>query len=94
MLWGDGFEVETLINVRIAMAGLKVSEVASFEERRIHGVSNLNAVSDGVRVLRTIARERRRHVNRRRPGLPDPATSRRPAAGPPHRDGKCPRRTA
>ena len=42
-LWGDGFEVETLINIRIAQAGLKVKEVASYEHSRIHGVSNLNA---------------------------------------------------
>jgi glycosyltransferase involved in cell wall biosynthesis len=57
-LWGDGFEVETLINVRIAKAGLRVAEVASFERNRLHGVSNLNAFSDGLRVLRTIAIER------------------------------------
>jgi glycosyltransferase involved in cell wall biosynthesis len=57
-LWGDGFEVETLINVRIAKAGLRVAEVASFERHRLHGVSNLNAFSDGLRVLRTIAIER------------------------------------
>lgn len=60
MVWGDGFEVETLINVRIAKAGLKVVEVGSYERDRVHGVSNLNAVSDGLRVLRTIAVERRR----------------------------------
>jgi glycosyltransferase involved in cell wall biosynthesis len=60
MLWGDGFEVETLINVRIAQAGLQVSEVPSFERRRGCGVSNLNAVSDGLRILRTIHAERRR----------------------------------
>jgi glycosyltransferase involved in cell wall biosynthesis len=60
MLWGDGFEVETLINVRIAKAGLQVSEVPSFERKRGYGVSNLNAVSDGLRVLRTIHAERRR----------------------------------
>lgn len=60
MLWGDGFEVETLINVRIAKAGLQVREVASFERRRGYGVSNLNAVSDGLRVLRTIQAERSR----------------------------------
>src|ERR1700735_2260050 len=29
MRWGDGFEVETLINVRIAKAGLGVAEVPS-----------------------------------------------------------------
>jgi len=61
-VWGDGFEVETLINVRVAGAGLRIIEVPSFEHRRIHGVSNLNAVSDGLRVLRTIARERRRFL--------------------------------
>ena len=60
MLWGDGFEVETLINVRIAKAGLRVSEVPSFERRRGYGVSNLNAVSDGLRILRTIHAERSR----------------------------------
>jgi glycosyltransferase involved in cell wall biosynthesis len=57
-LWGDGFEVETLINIRIAKAGLRVTEVASFERDRLHGLSNLNAFSDGLRVLRTIAIER------------------------------------
>jgi hypothetical protein len=57
MLWGDGFEVETLINVRIAKAGLRVMEVPSFESCRHYGASNLNAFSDGMRVLRTIRAE-------------------------------------
>jgi hypothetical protein len=57
-LWGDGFEVETLINVRVAAAGLAVAEVPSFEYPRIYGVSNLNAFRDGLRVLRTILYER------------------------------------
>jgi glycosyltransferase involved in cell wall biosynthesis len=56
-LWGDGFEIETLLNLRAARADLKITEVASFEHNRIHGVSNLNALTDGMRVLRTIARE-------------------------------------
>jgi glycosyltransferase involved in cell wall biosynthesis len=60
MLWGDGFEIETLINCRIAAAGLETVEVPSFEKLRIFGVSNLNAVSDGIRVLKTIVAERRR----------------------------------
>lgn len=55
--WGDGFEVETLINVRVAAHGLKIAEVCSYESHRLHGVSNLNAVTDGMRVLRTIRRE-------------------------------------
>ena len=59
-VWGDGFEVETLINIRVARAGLIVKEVASFEYSRIHGVSNLNAFSDGLRVLYTILSERYR----------------------------------
>ena len=59
-LWGDGFEVETLIHVRVAKAGLVVTEVPSFEHPRIHGVSNLNAFRDGRRVLRTILSERQR----------------------------------
>jgi glycosyltransferase involved in cell wall biosynthesis len=54
----DGFEVETLINVRIAKAGLVIHEVPSAEHPRIHGDSNLHAVRDGCRVLRTIMRER------------------------------------
>jgi glycosyltransferase involved in cell wall biosynthesis len=54
----DGFEVETLINIRIAKAGLRVAEVPSFEERRIHGQSNLKPLRDGWRVQRTIMRER------------------------------------
>lgn len=54
----DGFEVETLINVRIAKAGLQVAEVPSAEAERIHGVSKLHPVRDGLRVLRTIISER------------------------------------
>lgn len=53
-----GFEVETLINVRVAKLGLKVAEVPSFEGNRINGVSNLHPVRDGLRVLRVILRER------------------------------------
>jgi glycosyltransferase involved in cell wall biosynthesis len=65
--WGDGFEVETLINIRVAVAGLTVTEVPSFERPRIHGVSNLRTFSDGSRVLRTIVAERRA-VRRQGPG--------------------------
>ena len=58
-LWGDGFEVETLIHVRVAKAGLIVAEVPSFEHQRLHGASNLSAFRDGQRVLKTILSERR-----------------------------------
>ncbi|WP_211298532.1 glycosyltransferase family 2 protein [Kineococcus rhizosphaerae] len=59
--WGDGFEIETLINCRVAAAGLQIHEVPSVELRRIHGESNLHAVRDGIRVLRTILTERFQH---------------------------------
>lgn len=54
----SGFEVETLINIRAARAGLRVMEVPSFESDRLSGESNLHAYRDGVRVLRTIVAER------------------------------------
>jgi glycosyltransferase involved in cell wall biosynthesis len=58
MLWGDGFEIETVINTRIAKAGLDIREVKSHEYDRLHGTSNLNAVRDGMRVLKAICIER------------------------------------
>jgi hypothetical protein len=53
----DGFEVETLLNIRAARSGMKVAEVPSFERGRLHGLSNLRAWSDGLRVLRTVLSE-------------------------------------
>ena len=62
-----GFEVETLINLRIAVAGMKITEVASYEAARMSGESNLNTSRDGLRVLGVILREaRRRRVLRGR----------------------------
>ena len=65
-LWGDGFEIETLIHMRVAEEGLRVAEVPSFEHSRIHGVSNLHAASDGLRVLTIILVEHRRARSRHR----------------------------
>jgi glycosyltransferase involved in cell wall biosynthesis len=56
----NGFEVETLINIRAARASLIIHEVPSYEHQRRHGESNLNAWRDGLRVLRTIGAERLR----------------------------------
>jgi glycosyltransferase involved in cell wall biosynthesis len=56
-----GFEVETLMNIRAAEAGLCVHEVPSFEHARLHGVSNLRIVMDGRRIAKLIAREWRSH---------------------------------
>ena len=55
---GDGFEIETMMNVRALKAGLRVAEVPSFESPRIHGESNLRTIPDGWRVLKTIFKER------------------------------------
>ncbi|GAA1260179.1 hypothetical protein GCM10009609_23960 [Pseudonocardia aurantiaca] len=60
MIWGDGFEIETVLNCRVAAAGLKITEVPSMERERIFGQSNLRTFADGTRVLRTLAAERRR----------------------------------
>jgi glycosyltransferase involved in cell wall biosynthesis len=68
-----GFEVETLMNIRAAKAGLRIHEVPSHERSRIFGVSNLRTIRDGWRVLKTIVRE---HVR------PAPARSATPATAP------------
>lgn len=74
-LWGDGFEIETLIAIRVAVARLAVVEVPSFEHSRIHGVSNLTAFSDGLRVLRMILTERHmRNMAVKAPGPAGPVT--------------------
>jgi glycosyltransferase involved in cell wall biosynthesis len=65
-LWGDGFEIETLINVRIAAQQLRIEEVPSHEAPRLYGESNLRTFRDGARVLRTVLAEfrRRRRIAR------------------------------
>ncbi|MGQ0575328.1 MAG: glycosyltransferase family 2 protein [Pseudonocardia sp.] len=83
LLWGDGFEIETLINCRVAAAGLRITEVPSVERRRIHGSTNLRTVADGFRVLRTLLAEYRRASVQRRmapPALPAPPVRLRAAA--------------
>src|SRR4051794_17880541 len=68
-----GFEVETLINLRMACAGLKITEVPSYEKERLHGESNLKTFRDGARVLGTIFREARRRRSLFRGHPPAPA---------------------
>jgi glycosyltransferase involved in cell wall biosynthesis len=55
---GDGFEIETMMNVRAIQRGLRVAEVPSFEARRVYGVGRLRTIPDGWRVLKTIFAER------------------------------------
>jgi glycosyltransferase involved in cell wall biosynthesis len=55
---GDGFEIETMMNIRALYGGFRIAEVPSIEAERIHGVSNLKTIPDGWRVLKTILKER------------------------------------
>lgn len=54
----NGFEVETVMNIRAAEAGLWVQEVPSHEHSRVHGESNLRVIRDGWRIVKVIMRER------------------------------------
>ena len=67
---GHGFEIEAVLFVRAARARLRVSEVASFEHPRRHGVSRLLTFRDGWRVLRAIVLERLRPATAARALLP------------------------
>lgn len=77
-----GFEVETLINLRMASAGMKIMEVPSYEKERISGVSNLKTFRDGFRVLGTIFKEarRRRTLRHERLHIPSPEVAERARA--------------
>ena len=54
----EGFEIETMMNIRALRAGLKIAEVPSFEAERIHGAGRLRTFPDGWRVLKTVLKER------------------------------------
>ena len=73
-----GFEVETLMNVRAAKAGLTVHEVPSQEHPRMEGASNLRAMGDGWRILKVIMRE----WQAGRTAIPSRALPPRPATAP------------
>ncbi len=68
----SGFEVETLMSIRAAKAGLWIQEIPSYERSRLYGSSNLRAIRDGWRILKVILRERFRD-HRRRAAVLDPA---------------------
>ena len=78
MLWGDGFEIETIINCRFAAAGLSITEVPSVEKLRMFGETHLRAVQDGLRVLKTLVTEwrRARAVRRLERKLGEPTVAR------------------
>jgi glycosyltransferase involved in cell wall biosynthesis len=59
-LRSEGFEIETEMNIRATVAGLRVTEVASFEGPRVGGIAHLDPIRDGWRVLKEIIRQRLR----------------------------------
>jgi phosphoheptose isomerase len=79
---GDGFEIETMMNIRALRAGLRIVEVPSFEDRRVMGVGRLRTIPDGWRVLRTIWSERRRSIlgSEELPWTGDPSNLLQPVA--------------
>jgi glycosyltransferase involved in cell wall biosynthesis len=65
-LRSPGFEIETEMCIHAVQAGLRIAEVPSVELARQWGSSSLHPVGDGVRILKTLFRERvapqRRHL--------------------------------
>jgi hypothetical protein len=57
-LSATGFEIEAEMVVRAMQAGLRIAEVPSLEMPRRTGESNLHAIRDGIRVLKTVVRHR------------------------------------
>ncbi|MBV9320470.1 MAG: glycosyltransferase family 2 protein, partial [Mycobacterium sp.] len=62
-LSATGFEIESEMTVRAMQAGLRITEVPSLEMPRRSGESNLHAIRDGIRVLRTVLRHHRSGVS-------------------------------
>jgi len=58
-LSATGFEIEAEMVVRAMRGGLRIAEVPSLELPRRAGESNLRAIRDGTRVLRTVLRGHR-----------------------------------
>lgn len=76
-LEATGFEIEAEMTVRASQVGLRIAEVPSMEMPRRYGKSNLHAIRDGIRVLRTVLRFHRSGVTGR--VVQTPAAERRSA---------------
>ena len=88
-LWGDGFEVETIISARAAKAGLRITEVPSHHHPRAPGGSALDTWRDGGRVVRALLVERISGSARSGRGPSDPTGAASVPAG--LADGREPR---
>ncbi len=69
-LRSSGFEIETELTVRAHVTGLRIAEIPSLELPRRQGHSNLRAIRDGQRVLKTLLLERGRPAERTTRPLP------------------------
>jgi glycosyltransferase involved in cell wall biosynthesis len=65
-LTADGFEIEMELILSAVRVGMDIAEVPSLELERRAGTSNLNAWTDGKRVLKTLLKERVRTLERTR----------------------------
>jgi hypothetical protein len=63
----DGWASEIITNLRVARKGLRVVEVASFEQPRVAGEAKLRAFSAGWTILKAMLREPFRRDVRPRP---------------------------
>lgn len=52
-----GFEIETEMAIKFKKAGLRITEIPSYEDVRLHGTSNLHTFRDGWRIFRLIIKE-------------------------------------
>jgi hypothetical protein len=57
ILESEHFEIETELFIKALRVGLVVKEIPSTEFTRKNGTSNLNALRDGLKIFRRIARE-------------------------------------
>ena len=70
-VWGEGAEIEPLVNIRMAAEGLRVMEVATVRYPRIHGKRRRRRVARALRAIRVLMREHRRRARLgRRPSPP------------------------
>jgi glycosyltransferase involved in cell wall biosynthesis len=68
----DGFEIETVMNIRAARGGLLIQEIPSHEHSRVYGESNLRVIRDGWRIAKVIVQEFLRPVSKERRGAASP----------------------
>lgn len=75
-VWGDGSEIEPLLNIRVAAQGMRVVEVSSIGYPPINGVRHHEGWERALRATRVAFGEYLRHRRQSRRPVPAPATAR------------------